>query len=140
MRKLKFITFLSLALLFTVPSFAEVRRVCKVKYETEDGWSKEYTVEVTFITGRELNKATKSYDYDTYSNYCLIWFDKGEVAILEIQDYLISVGEDFDAEDFRKAFRISSELDTKQVNSPSKRKWKVIGKDWTRFIDPRENK
>ena len=139
MQKFKSLLLLAFIFLANMMAFGEVRRICKVKYQTEDGWSKEYTVQVTFLTGRELNKATKSYDYDSYSNYCLIWFEQGEVAILEIRDYLLSVGEDFDAEDFRNAFRINSELDCKQINSESKRKWRIIGKDWTRFVDPREN-
>lgn len=147
MDKLKFITnrlslkfFLILVLcISSFASIAEVRRICKVQYQTEDGWSKEYTVEVTFITGRELNAATKSYNYSSYSNYCLIWFDKGQVAILEITDFLSSVGEDFDPEDFRNTFNFRTQIDCKQTNSEEKRKWRIIAKTLLGFIDPREN-
>ena len=80
---------------------AEIRRICKVKYETEYGWSKEYKVEVTFMTGRELNSATSTFKYNSFSKYCLIWFGKDEVAILEIKAFLSSVGDEFDREAFK---------------------------------------
>jgi hypothetical protein len=118
---------------------AEVRRLCKVSYETEDGWSDEHTVEVTFTTGRELNKATKSFNYSGYSNYCLIWFAQDEVAILEIDAIVYGVGSEFESDDFQKLFRFSTEIDCKQINGSSEKRWRIKAKEYLRFIDPREN-
>jgi len=42
-------TFL-LLLIFNI-SNAKYRQICIVRYMTEDGWSKKYTVDVTFISG-----------------------------------------------------------------------------------------
>jgi hypothetical protein len=118
---------------------AEVRRLCKVSYETEDGWSDEHIVEVTFSSGRELNKATKSFNYSPYSNYCLIWFAQNEVAILEIDAVVFGVGSEFESDDFRKLFRLSTEIECKQINGSSEKQWRIKAKDYFRFIDPREN-
>jgi hypothetical protein len=118
---------------------AEVRRLCKVSYETEDAWSDEYTVEVTFVTGRELNKAARSFNYSAYSNYCLIWFAQNEVAILEIDAVVFGVGSEFVSGDFRRLFRLSTEIECKQINGSSERQWRIKAKEYLRFIDPREN-
>jgi hypothetical protein len=126
-------------ILFSSETFAGIKRICKVKYETDYGWSKEYKVEVTFMTGKELNKATSSFQYSSFSNYCLIWFDNDEVAILEIKTFLMSVGDEFDRDDFINAFQITSDISCTQVNNESKTKWKIIAKEFISFIDPIEN-
>jgi hypothetical protein len=126
-------------MLMTLRSLASIQRLCKVQYQTEEGWSKEYTLSVEFATGKELNKRTNSYDYGFYDNYCLIWFEQGQVAILEIIDYISSVGDEFDHEDFVSAFSFRSEIDCKQTNSGSKRKWRIKAKEYATFIDPKEN-
>jgi hypothetical protein len=135
---LKPLTLFLLALFLSLDGKSEVRRFCTVKYQTESGWSKEYTTEVTFITGRELNKASHSNNYNNYSYYCLVWFDKGAVAVLEIKDYLLSIGEEFNSEDFRTAFYLEKAMECEQFNSKSKRLWKIEAKKSSRFIDPRE--
>jgi len=138
--KKKTLVFLMLVVLslITIGSEAAIRRYCMVKYETEDGWSKTYTVEVTFMTGFELNNVTHSFNYGTYDKYCLIWWDKGEVAILKIKDYLI-VGSEFTRDDFRNAFSFRSSLNCEQVNDEDATKWQIIGKNYLQFVDPREN-
>jgi hypothetical protein len=62
-------------------------QTCKVKYETKDGWSDYYTVEVKFLTGRELNKATETYDYNTYSKYAVIFWGEGKASVIELEGY-----------------------------------------------------
>src|SRR3990172_12901632 len=86
---------------------AGLRRLCKVYYETRDGWSTGYVTEVTFVTGYELNETTNSYSYQSFSNYCLIWFDQGEVAILRINSFLIRSSDNFTRSDFQGLFMIS---------------------------------
>jgi hypothetical protein len=126
-----------LLIIFPFTLQAYISRICKVSYETRDGWSSEYLMEVNFLTGRELNKATKSFDYSSFSNYVLLWFDEGEVAILELDDFLIGVGEEFDNEDFQRLFQFQTTADFKQVNSLYERKWRIRAKDFITFIDPR---
>ena len=129
------------AVLISLTQFADasVKRIVKVSYETQYGYSDEYKKEVTFMTGRELNEATKTYDYDMFQNYALIWFDKGQVAILKIDDIIIGVGQEFDADDFKRAFQILSEKSATQVNSETKKKWKIEAKDFIPWVDPRVN-
>ena len=90
-----------------------------MSYETEEGWSDERIVEVTFTSGRELNKATRSYNYTAYSNYCLIWFAQNEVAILEIDEAIFGVGSEFGSDDFRKLFQFNTEIECKEINGSS---------------------
>lgn len=134
---MKKIFLIIIILITTFSAYANVRRICNVRYKTEEGWSKYYTLEVQFVTGLELIKMTDDYKYTTYSNYCLIWFENGGVAILEIDDILL-VGDTFDREDFIDAFNYRPELDCKQINGKSKRKWEVVAKDGVNYIDPRE--
>jgi len=120
---------------------AEVRRICKVVYETQSGWSPEVAVEVTFLTGRELNRATKSSTYSVQSRYALIRFVNGQVAILESTGALLGVDEAFDSDDFVRMFRQLGEQTFRQVNETSgnQKLWKIKAREFTKFIDPRAN-
>lgn len=112
-------------------------RLCKASYETRDGWSPEVLVEVQFVTGNQLNQAAKTFSYGQFSNYALIWFDVGQVAILECQEPLFGVGNEFRNDEFRNLFLIADTADFEQVNSDHARKWRIKGKEFFRFIDPR---
>jgi len=68
---------------------AKCRRVATVKYEQQYGWSKKYTVEVTFMTGYELNQATSSYDYSSYSVYAIIFWGEGQASVIKLKSYLL---------------------------------------------------
>lgn len=117
---------------------AAVRRWIDVEYERGDGSrSDTYTIEVTFATGRELNKTTRSYRYNSFSNYALFWVGSDEVAIIELDGFLIGVWGEFDAEDFRRAFRFQPELPGTQENAPGLRYWYLHAKRLKRWIDPR---
>lgn len=118
---------------------AEVRRLCKVYYETEEGWSSGYTMEVSFVTGTELNRATRSYDYSPFSNYCLVWFDRGEVVILRIESFLVRSNDEFERSDFKNLFLIHSDIECTQVNGPEERNWRIRARDVIQYVDPREN-
>jgi len=126
-------------LLWPSVAVGEVRRICKVSYQTRFGWSEEVTAEITFVTGQELNKSTRTFDYNPYSNYALIWFEPGRVAILQHDGTVFGVGPEFDNEDFVKMFQFVSTSDFSQLNDdPSaSRKWRVKAKDFIKFIDPR---
>lgn len=124
----------------TVCEQTNVRRLCKIYYEQGYGWSEGYIMEVSFMTGKGLNEATKSYRFGTYTNYALIWFNEGEVAILEIDEYIYGVGDVFDDKDFKSFFNYRRSIECNQVNSEYPRKWKIEAKDLLgRFIDARCN-
>lgn len=57
---------------------------CQVKYKKEIGWSKYYNVDVIFLTGTELNKATKTYDYSSFDSYAVIFWGKDQASVIEI--------------------------------------------------------
>ena len=66
---------------------AKYTQTCKVKYKKNYGWSDYYTVEVTFMSGTELNRATKSFDYDGFSTYAIIFWDKDEASVIKISSF-----------------------------------------------------
>ena len=56
---------------------------------TKDGWSKKYTVNVSFYSGSELNKATNSFKYSSFSVYAIIFWDNEEATVIKISSFLI---------------------------------------------------
>jgi hypothetical protein len=85
---MKKIILLSILLLFVQSNlFAKYVQTCKVKYETQQGWSDYYTVDVTFLSGTELNNATNSYNYSSYSTYAVVFWGEGKASIIEIESY-----------------------------------------------------
>ena len=76
---------------FLLFSNAEAKCVLKatVKYQQQYGWSKKYTVNVTFMSGMELNQATTSYDYSTYSIYAIIFWGEGQATVIKLKSYLM---------------------------------------------------
>jgi len=61
---------------------------CVVKYLTEDGWSKKYTVDVTFISGYRLNEATQSSNYSTFSKYAVIFWAENQSSVIKLSTFL----------------------------------------------------
>lgn len=130
----------ALATLSALHADAAVRRLVDVSYYVQDySLSEPHVMEVTFATGKELNKSTKSYDYDGWAKYALVWFGESEVAIIELETFVMIGDGSFDADDFRRAFQFNAELDGKQVNSESPRRWKLSAKRGFKWIDPRIN-
>lgn len=84
----KLILVVILILFFNI-SFSRYKQVCKASYKTESGWSKKYTVEITFMTGLELNQATNSFRYSSYSVYAIIFWDQGQATIIKLSSYLV---------------------------------------------------
>ena len=75
--------------LTTTSSYAKYRRTATIKYKKEYGWSKTYTVEVNFLTGYELNQATSTYNYDMYSVYAVIFWDKNQATVIKLKTFLL---------------------------------------------------
>jgi len=84
----KIILFSSLLLFLIFNVSAKYVQTSIVSYMTQDGWSKKYTVDVTFISGSELNDATSSYKYSVYSVYAIIFWGEGKATVIKISNYL----------------------------------------------------
>jgi hypothetical protein len=73
--------------LFNEGLSAKYVQTCKVKYKKEYGWSQYYTVEVTFMSGAELNKATSTFGYDGFSTYAIVFWGQGAATVIKISSY-----------------------------------------------------
>lgn len=69
------------------PASAKFHRQENVRYETETNWSDSYLVDVTFATGFELNQATNSFDYDTFTLYAAVFWTNHEASIIKLTDF-----------------------------------------------------
>ena len=75
-------------------SAAEGETVC-AKYRTDNGWSKSYKVEATIIKGTELNQATRTFEYNAFATYVVIFWDKDQASIIEMSwPYLSPIGQE----------------------------------------------
>src|SRR5271154_6664922 len=72
---------------------ARYRQTCTVKYFNEDGTSKKYNVDVTFVTGFELNQSTNTYNYDSYSVYGVIFWAKDQATVIKLTSYTTCANE-----------------------------------------------
>ena len=115
---------------------ARIVRYCQVSYETREGWSIEYLHEVTFQSGTELNTATKSLQFSSFENYALVWYAPDQVAIIKLGAFLVT-GREFLPRHFRQMFLISESVEGEQVNVRGERNWRIKGKEFFKFIDPR---
>lgn len=89
----KFFLF-GLILLFASQANAyEVKKVC-AKYQTNYSWSQPYQVQTQIYSGQELNQATGNPfgNYDMFSHYAVIWWDKGQASIIKINDIYVAGG------------------------------------------------
>lgn len=81
---------------------AERETIC-AKYRVEYGWSKGYQVEATILKGYELNQATRSLNYTSYSTYVIIFWDKDQASVIEMSfPYLSYVGQEGEDQQGRK--------------------------------------
>lgn len=78
---------LLIALLISFNTSAKFVKSCIAQYLTEDGWSKKYTVDVSFLSGSELNEATNSFNHDIYKVYAVIFWDNNETTIIKISTF-----------------------------------------------------
>ncbi len=82
----KFVTALTLLGTINV-AFASQEYGC-VQYQKADySWGDPYKVPVTIVTGSQLNEATNSYKYQSYSNYALAEWPNGGYSALEMPSY-----------------------------------------------------
>jgi hypothetical protein len=72
---------------------AERVDVC-AKYETNGGWSSGYKVSANVMKGTELNAATRSFNYNSFSTYIVIFWAKEEASVIEMDwPYLSAIGQ-----------------------------------------------
>lgn len=83
--KLLLLSFLIGLLPFT--GHAKYVQTCNVKYKQKDVWSKVYEIQVTFMSGSELNEEKTGYGYSTYDSYAIIsWLDEQVITIKLSED------------------------------------------------------
>lgn len=90
--KFAFITLLIVlffGLFFSTQAEASCRREATVKYQTRSGWSKSYAVKVNFMSGNELNQATNSLDYSSFSVYAIIFWGENQVSVIKLKGPLL---------------------------------------------------
>ena len=73
--------------LICIASYGKYVQTCQAKYKTEYGWSKKYTVDVTFMTGSELNMATRTFKYNSFSVYGIIFWDDDEATVIKLKNF-----------------------------------------------------
>lgn len=121
-------------------SNASIKRTCHVQYKNGSNWSETYKMEVTFMTGQELNQATKSNDF-TKGIYGILWFTDGGCAILEVNISMVVYNSyNFSNQDFKNMYLSYTNHNATQVNSERPIIWNIKAKnDIGEFIDNRVN-
>ena len=135
MKKVLRILCLLSAIMLAGAGFASVDVQCDVE---EDGSIRSVTRSVQFATGSELNSATNSVSYSSFSVYALLWFSQDQVAILEHDGVAVGIMGDFDVDDLETLFQIFGEREFTQVNGPE-RTYSIACKNFGRWVDPRLN-
>lgn len=67
------------------PVEAKYSQTSKVRYNVDYGHSKWYEVDVIFLTGSELDSATNSYKYGSFSEYAVIFWDEDRASVIKLQ-------------------------------------------------------
>lgn len=75
-------------LMSTNYGFSKYTQTCQANYKTATGWSKKYTVDVNFLSGSEMNTATSSFDYSSFSIYAVIFWGKGQASVIKLKSHL----------------------------------------------------
>lgn len=65
-------------------SAADREDVC-VHYAANYGWSKGYQVTATIETGTELNQATRTYNFQAFDKYVVIFWDQDQVSVIKMR-------------------------------------------------------
>lgn len=80
---------LAVAASLSTPSYARVTTPAKVRYETSEGRSKWYAVDVHLFTGSELAQATGQWSrFSSFKKYAVIFWAEDQATIIEISNVL----------------------------------------------------
>lgn len=74
---------------FASTASAAVRLHERVRYDTQQGFSDWHDTDVTFASGTELNRATRSFDYDGFATYAVIFFSQDQAAVIRLSNPLM---------------------------------------------------
>lgn len=86
-------------------SWARVEAPVKVQYDTANGRSNWLSVNGIFVTGTELNSATRTMSYDAFSSYVVIFWGSGQAAVIRSKTFTLC-GAQFTASCFPLVGRI----------------------------------
>ena len=78
---------LAILFVFCLNTYAEFTQRLNAKYQRTYGWSDYYNVDVTIITGWELNQATQTYNYGMYNTYAVIFWGSGKATVIKLLGY-----------------------------------------------------
>ncbi len=70
-------------------TYAECTKAATVKYMQQDGWSRTYRVDVSFMTGYELIQATNTMNYNVNSVYAIIFWGQSQASVIELSSLLL---------------------------------------------------
>lgn len=90
---LRLVIALALWLATAPAATAEYVQTSKVRYSANYGQSQWYDVEVTFVTGTELNRATRSFDYEGFSKYAVVFWGQGGASVIKISSPMFCSGD-----------------------------------------------
>ncbi len=112
---------LALVAVFAPDAEARVDIDCRAAYQRGQLlWSPDYRVRCTFMTGRELNVARRSFNYHHFSSYVLIWFNDQEYATVQLDPLSIGVtGPTVDVQDLAHVLLPPEGIDARG------RRWRV---------------
>ena len=116
------------AALLVSTAFARVDVQCKV-----DGVQRS----VQFMTGSELNSATRSFNFRSYKVYALLWYSQDQVAIYEHATSSIGISGTFDSRDLESLYRIGFSERFSLTNGSGSRTVSIECKSFGGWIDPR---
>jgi hypothetical protein len=71
------------------PVQARYVQTVKVRYQANFTNSQWYTIDVTFVTGTELNQATRTFSYTSYKNYAVVFWAEGEATVIQLDGYFV---------------------------------------------------
>lgn len=116
------------AIMLATTALARVDVQCRV-----DGLERS----VQFVTGSELNSATRSFSYNSFSVYALLWYSQDQVAILEHQGIAVGIHGDFDDDDLERLYRVFGRATFEQANGDRDTTYSIECKSFGRWIDSR---
>jgi hypothetical protein len=123
--------------LATVPASAAVkRRVSLVYVKDGGGYAKGGVRVLTFASGWELNKETKTDRFEAGSVYASIPDAPGGAVVMQIRGLTTDPEGEFDAQDFREAFTHSPTLLGTQLLPTPGREWMLAAKLDKGWLDP----
>ena len=86
--KKQFLSFCALFLFSSITSSYEVVEVCA----TYKNSGKKYKVEANVFKGDELNKRTKTYDYNYFGWYVIIFWGDDQATVIELTSAIGGLG------------------------------------------------